>query len=132
MKKGIHPEYHQAKARCSCGHEFVVGSTMKELRLDICSACHPFFTGKQKFVDTAGRIDKYFRKYGKDAQRTSSKSKRKRLSDEEVDALGLDDERDQAEDASATEASAAPNADDATTEEPAKEETSIQEDKSDS
>ncbi len=64
MKKGIHPEYYQAKVTCACGNSWTVGSTKKEISLDICSACHPFFTGKQKIVDTAGRVEKFRRKYG--------------------------------------------------------------------
>ncbi|MGC9314256.1 MAG: 50S ribosomal protein L31 [bacterium] len=64
MKKGIHPEYYQAKVTCACGNTWTVGSTKKEIQLDICSACHPFFTGKQKMVDTAGRVEKFRRKYG--------------------------------------------------------------------
>jgi len=85
VKAGIHPEYYEAKVRCACGHEFVVGSTQKEIKLDICSKCHPFFTGKQKFVDTAGRVDKYFRKYGEEAQRKFKKKKKKlKLTEEEL------------------------------------------------
>lgn len=65
MKEGIHPEYHEVKVRCACGNTFTTRSTKKELRLDICSACHPFFTGKQKLVDTAGMVEKFERRYGK-------------------------------------------------------------------
>ena len=64
MKDGIHPEYHKAVVRCACGETFETGSTKKELRVEICSKCHPFFTGKQKFVDTGGRVDRFKRKYG--------------------------------------------------------------------
>jgi large subunit ribosomal protein L31 len=85
VKPGIHPVYQEAKVRCACGNEFTVGSTQKEIRLDICSKCHPFFTGKQKFVDTAGRVDKYFRKYGEEAQRKYKKKKKKlNLTEEEI------------------------------------------------
>lgn len=60
MKKGIHPTYHQdATAKCSCGHTFTIGSTVKAVTTDLCSQCHPFYTGKQKLVDTAGRVDKF-------------------------------------------------------------------------
>mgnify|MGYP003732766755 CR=1 FL=1 len=83
VKQGIHPEYHEAPVRCACGNEFVVGSTKKEIRLDICSKCHPFFTGKQKFVDTAGRVDKYFRKYGEEAQRKYKKKRKRELTEQE-------------------------------------------------
>ncbi len=66
MKKtGIHPETHDVTVRCACGHEFNFASTDANIRVTLCSQCHPFFTGKQKFVDTAGRIEKYNRKYGK-------------------------------------------------------------------
>ena len=65
MKTDIHPEYHEATVRCACGNEFTVGSTMKEIKVEICSNCHPFFTGKQKLVDTEGRVEKFLKKYGK-------------------------------------------------------------------
>ena len=66
MKKGIHPEFHEAKVFCGgCGTSFSVGSTAKELRVAICSSCHPFYTGKQKFIDTQGRIDKFKARYAK-------------------------------------------------------------------
>ncbi len=64
MKKDIHPKYYRAKVKCACGNEFEVGSTKKEIKVEICSKCHPFFTGKQKLVDTAGRVEKFYRKYG--------------------------------------------------------------------
>lgn len=60
MKKNIHPEYYKkARVKCGCGNEFTVGSTKKELEVEICSACHPFFTGKEKLIDTAGRVEKF-------------------------------------------------------------------------
>lgn len=59
MKPDIHPEYYQAKVTCACGNAFTVGSTLPEIKVEICSNCHPFFTGKQKFIDTAGRIDRF-------------------------------------------------------------------------
>jgi large subunit ribosomal protein L31 len=60
MKQGIHPTYHKdATVKCACGATFAVGSTEKEISVEICSSCHPFFTGKQKLVDTAGRVDKF-------------------------------------------------------------------------
>ena len=65
MKPGIHPEYQDVEVRCACGHTFTTRSTKDELRLDICSACHPFYTGKQKLVDTAGMVEKFERRYGK-------------------------------------------------------------------
>ncbi len=63
MKKGIHPEYTPTKVTCACGNSFETGSTKAELHLEICSACHPFFTGKQKFVDSEGRVQRFQRKY---------------------------------------------------------------------
>ena len=64
MKEKIHPKYYMAKVRCACGNEFEVGSTRKEIKVEICSKCHPFFTGKQKLVDTAGRVERFRKKYG--------------------------------------------------------------------
>lgn len=65
MKEKIHPNYFETKVTCGCGNSFITGSTRKELKVDICSACHPFFTGKLKFVDTAGRIEKFQNKFAK-------------------------------------------------------------------
>ena len=66
MKSDIHPTYHEITVTCSCGNSFQTRSTLADdnLHLDVCSACHPFYTGQQKIVDTAGRIDKFRRKYG--------------------------------------------------------------------
>jgi large subunit ribosomal protein L31 len=64
MKSGIHPEYNEVEVRCACGNTFTTRSTRDELRLEICSACHPFYTGKQKLVDTAGMVEKFQRRYG--------------------------------------------------------------------
>lgn len=67
MKAGIHPKYLDTKVRCGCGNTFVTRSTVPELAVDICNACHPFFTGKLKFLDAAGRIEKFQNKFaGKD------------------------------------------------------------------
>jgi len=66
MKEGIHPEYFQSQVSCTgCGATFVTGSTIEEIRVVVCSACHPFYTGKQKIVDTEGRVDRFKRKYAK-------------------------------------------------------------------
>ena len=65
MKDNIHPKYFETTIRCACGHELEVGSTKKDIRVEICSKCHPFFTGKQKLVDTAGRIERFRKKYEK-------------------------------------------------------------------
>ena len=65
MKPDIHPTYSEIKVTCSCGNTFTTRSTVgRDLHLDVCSACHPFYTGKQKLVDTAGRVDKFRQKYG--------------------------------------------------------------------
>ncbi|MFH1540739.1 MAG: 50S ribosomal protein L31 [Elusimicrobiota bacterium] len=63
MKEGIHPDYVSCAVTCVCGNSFTTRSTKSEIKLDICSKCHPFFTGKQKLVDTAGRVDKFLSKY---------------------------------------------------------------------
>ena len=64
MKENIHPKYEETTIRCACGEEFVTRSTRKDIRVDICSKCHPFFTGKQKLVDTGGRVDRFKKRYG--------------------------------------------------------------------
>jgi len=65
MKENIHPQYYEdAVLKCACGETFVTGSTKKELHVEICSKCHPFFTGKQKLVDTGGRVEKFKKKFG--------------------------------------------------------------------
>lgn len=65
MKKGIHPDYHEAIVICACGNTFKTGTTKKgdEIRIDICSKCHPYFTGKQKLVDSGGRVEKFKKRY---------------------------------------------------------------------
>ncbi|MDJ0830771.1 MAG: 50S ribosomal protein L31 [Desulfobacterales bacterium] len=65
MKRDIHPEYSQTTIECACGNVIETGSTRKDIRVEICSSCHPFFTGKQKLVDTAGRIERFRKKYAK-------------------------------------------------------------------
>ena len=64
MQQGIHPNYVEATVKCACGETFKTRSTKPELRVDICSKCHPFFTGKQKLVDTGGRVDRFKKRYG--------------------------------------------------------------------
>ncbi|TJX68329.1 50S ribosomal protein L31 [Soehngenia saccharolytica] len=66
MKPNIHPEYKQATVTCACGNTFTTGSTKEELRVEICSECHPFFTGKQKLVERGGRVEKFKKKYNID------------------------------------------------------------------
>jgi len=65
VKAEIHPEYLVAKVTCSCGNAFETRSTKGDLQVEICSACHPFYTGKQKIVDTEGRVERYYKKFGK-------------------------------------------------------------------
>ncbi|HHU89277.1 MAG: 50S ribosomal protein L31 [Sphaerochaetaceae bacterium] len=64
MKEGIHPKYELTKVTCACGNEFITKSTLKEMKVEICSQCHPFFTGTQKLVDTTGRVERFKKKYG--------------------------------------------------------------------
>jgi large subunit ribosomal protein L31 len=59
MKADIHPQYHQAQARCVCGNEFTVGSTVNSIRVEVCNKCHPFYTGTQNIVDTAGQVERF-------------------------------------------------------------------------
>ena len=64
MKKGVHPEYLDCVVSCACGNTFTTRSTVAQLKIEICGNCHPFYTGKQKFVDTAGRVEKFQKRYG--------------------------------------------------------------------
>lgn len=66
MKDGVHPKYNECTVTCGCGNSFKTRSTAKELKVEICSACHPFFTGQQKFLDTAGRVERFTKKFGGD------------------------------------------------------------------
>lgn len=65
MKAGIHPTYEEVTVRCACGNKFLTRSTVSELHVDICSRCHPFFTGTQKIVDTEGRVERFKKKYAR-------------------------------------------------------------------
>ena len=79
MKEGIHPKYQRTLVHCACGNEFETGSTLKEIKVEICSNCHPFFTGKQKLVDAAGRVEKFRTKYaGVESAKASSPSSSKK------------------------------------------------------
>ena len=72
MKQGIHPEYQEVNVSCACGNSFHTRSTHKgDIHLEICSNCHPFFTGKQKLVDSAGRVERFLRKYGSRVQKSA-------------------------------------------------------------
>lgn len=80
MKTAIHPTYtHSAKVICACGNTFVTGSTLEELRVEICSNCHPFYTGKQNLVDTAGRVDRFTKLVSKSGAGKTVRSKREKL-----------------------------------------------------
>lgn len=70
MKAETHPPYGGAQVRCSCGNQFVTRSTQADLRVEICNECHPFFTGKQKLIDTGGRVERFQRRYGERAKTT--------------------------------------------------------------
>ncbi len=74
MKKDIHPKYEETKISCACGNEIQTRSTRKDIRVEICSKCHPFFTGKQKLVDTFGRVDRFRRRYAKFEAQKKEKS----------------------------------------------------------
>jgi len=73
VKEGIHPKYHEVEVRCACGATWKTHSTKQELRLEICSNCHPFFTGRQKLIDTEGRVERFTKKFG--AQTVESRKK---------------------------------------------------------
>jgi len=77
MKSGIHPEYNEIVVTCACGNTFTTRSTKgQKIQVDICSNCHPFYTGKQKFVDAAGRVEKFQRKFGADYFKQAQKAKK--------------------------------------------------------
>jgi large subunit ribosomal protein L31 len=79
VKPNIHPDYNELTVHCACGHTFQTRSTAKELHLDICSNCHPFFTGRQKLIDTEGRVDRFTKKFGAqtaEARKTAAKAKK--------------------------------------------------------
>ena len=77
MKKGIHPKYEKVVVHCGCGNTFETRSTAKEIHAEICSMCHPFYTGKQKYVDTAGRIEKFQKKCGQSGYASLKQPKKK-------------------------------------------------------
>ncbi|MBC7286884.1 MAG: 50S ribosomal protein L31 [Armatimonadetes bacterium] len=81
MKKDIHPQYMEAVAICACGETFKTRSTKPELRVEVCSKCHPFFTGQQKIVDTEGRVERFIRRYGLES-RYRKKAKKQKASEE--------------------------------------------------
>lgn len=75
MKKEIHPQYNMVTVKCACGNTFQTHSAAKDIHVDICSNCHPFFTGKQKLIDTAGRVEKYMKKYSLDKKKAKPEAK---------------------------------------------------------
>jgi large subunit ribosomal protein L31 len=77
MKDGIHPNYVVTKVTCGCGNTFITRSTQPELKIDICNACHPFYTGKLKYVDTAGRIEKFQKKFASTGYASLNRGKKK-------------------------------------------------------
>ena len=80
MKKGLHPEYHPAaQVTCACGNKFTVGSTKPEISVEICSACHPFYTGKEKLIDTAGRVERFRKREAKKTGFGAKKNNKKDL-----------------------------------------------------
>ena len=86
MRQGIHPEYTEIKATCSCGNIIVISSTLKEdINLDVCSSCHPFYTGKQKLVDTGGRVERFEKRFGKKGK--TENKKEEELQEPKVDAV---------------------------------------------
>ena len=78
MKKDIHPKYFDTQVRCGCGNTFTTRSTREELKIDICSECHPFYTGKLKYIDSAGRIEKFKNKFAKSGYASLQQGKKKK------------------------------------------------------
>ncbi len=78
MKEGIHPKYAPTTIKCACGAQYQVGSTAKEMHIGICAACHPFFTGKQKYVDAAGRVEKFKKRYAEKPATAAAPKKTKK------------------------------------------------------
>jgi large subunit ribosomal protein L31 len=79
MKEGIHPNYVDCKVSCACGFSFMTKSTQPVIKLEICSNCHPFFTGKQKLVDTAGRVERFQKRFSKTEGKTVKKAKKEKI-----------------------------------------------------
>ena len=90
MKDKIHPKwYPEAKVSCACGSTFTTGSTLPSISVEICSACHPLFTGQQKFIDTAGRVDKFNQRVAQAEKKQAEATARKQKKDEEAAAASL-------------------------------------------
>ena len=86
MKQGIHPDYKPARITCACGRVSETFATVEELHVEICSHCHPFFTGRQKLVDTAGRVERFRRKYGSEEASTEKPARKKKKAEPAVEA----------------------------------------------
>ncbi len=86
MKQGIHPDYKPARITCACGRVSETFATVEELHVEICSHCHPFFTGRQKLVDTAGRVERFRRKYGSEEAGTEKPARKKKKAEPAVEA----------------------------------------------
>lgn len=114
MKEKIHPKWFEATVVCSCGNTFTTGSTREKLHVEICSACHPFFTGNQKFVDTEGRVEKFMTKYGtvtsKKSKKDQAKAEREKAQAEAAKAEAAKAEAAKAQAAAAETAQAAETA----------------------
>jgi large subunit ribosomal protein L31 len=76
LKEGIHPNYLETTITCACGNSITTRSTKEDIKIEICSACHPFFTGKQKLVDSAGRVDRFLKRYGLDKEKQDGESEK--------------------------------------------------------
>ncbi|HLU50233.1 MAG TPA: 50S ribosomal protein L31 [Planctomycetota bacterium] len=113
MKAGIHPKYVECTVTCACGHTFQTRATVPELKLEICSECHPFFTGKQRYVDSAGRVEKFQRKFAKERTEERmaivAKEKKRRVKKEKVSVGTPKLKRRSAQEEETKEAAAAPN-----------------------
>jgi large subunit ribosomal protein L31 len=106
MKQGIHPEYVVATVHCSCGNTFTTRSTRSELRVEICSNCHPFYTGKQKLVDTGGRVERFQRRYAKQQAEQAAAVKEREAARKPV--ISLPQQPDEAPPVEATSPEATP------------------------
>lgn len=90
MKANIHPDWYEAKVSCACGSSFTIGATVPEIQVEVCSACHPFYTGQMKFVDTAGRVDAFKDKQSKAQNNTITKAEKRKIRTEKKIQKELD------------------------------------------
>jgi large subunit ribosomal protein L31 len=111
MKTGIHPEYMPTKITCACGRVTETFATVDELHVEICSHCHPFFTGRQKLVDTAGRVERFRRKYSADQQKPATKAPATAAAEQEAEAAAVEEVTPEAEAETPADAEEAPAAD---------------------